>query len=145
MNDSAVTVMSVEECWEALSKEEFGRLAYVLGDEVDVAPLNYAVDRSTGGPTLLFRTSEGSKLLGILLHPEVVFEIDHYDETSAQSVIVRGRARRLEEDEEHRAEVLPLRPWVAEPRYVVVELAPQKVSGRHFVLERPWLHTRVDV
>src|SRR5690349_18486554 len=112
MNDDVVTVMSTEECWQALRAEEFGRLAYRLGDEVDLVPLNYAVDDSTGESCLLFRTAEGSKLLGILLHPRVVLEIDRYDEQHASSVIVRGRARRLEEDEAHRAENLPLRPWV---------------------------------
>jgi hypothetical protein len=75
----------------------------------------------------------------------VVFEIDEYDDDAASSVLVRGRARRLEEDEARRADNLPLRPWLAEPRYVVVELVPDKVSGRRFVLDRPWLHARVDV
>jgi nitroimidazol reductase NimA-like FMN-containing flavoprotein (pyridoxamine 5'-phosphate oxidase superfamily) len=145
MNDDVVTVMSAEECWQALRSEEFGRLAYRLGDEVDLVPLNYAVDDSTGEPCLLFRTAEGSKLLGILMHPQVVLEIDRYDEQQARSVIVRGRARRLEEDEAHRAENLPLRPWVPTLKYDVVEIVPEHLSGRHFVLERPWLHVRVDV
>ena len=145
MDEDVMTVMSTEECWDALEQEELGRLAYVLGDEVGLTPINYAVDHSTGDPTLLFRTTEGSKLLGILLHPQVVFEIDRYDEHAALSVVVRGRARRLEEDEEHRAELLPLRPWVPTLKYVVVELVPEELSGRHFVLDRPWLHARVDV
>jgi nitroimidazol reductase NimA-like FMN-containing flavoprotein (pyridoxamine 5'-phosphate oxidase superfamily) len=107
--DEVVTVLSTEECWETLRGEEFGRLAYVLGDEVDIVPVNYAVDDPAQGPSLLFRTAEGSKLLAVLLHPQVVFEIDRYDEKEASSVIVRGQARRLEEDEAHRAEQLPLR------------------------------------
>ena len=91
------------------------------------------------------RTAPGSKLLGILLHPQVVLEIDRYDEHEASSVIVRGQARRLEEDEAHRAEHLPLRPWVPTPKYEVVEIVPDAVSGRRFVLERPWLHARTDL
>lgn len=143
--DEVVTVLSTEECWETLRGEEFGRLAYVLGDEVDIVPVNYAVDDPAEGPSLLFRTAEGSKLLAVLLHPQVVFEIDRYDEKEASSVIVRGQARRLEEDEAHRAEQLPLRPWVPTLKYDVVEIVPDRVSGRRFALDRPWLHARTDV
>ena len=146
IDTEVVTVLGTDECWEALRADEFGRLAYVLGDEVGLVPVNYAVDDAApDGPTLLFRTAEGSKLLGILLHPQVVFEIDRYDEHEAASVIVRGRARRLEEDEAHRAEQLPLRPWVPTLKYDVVEIVPEELSGRRFLLDRPWLHARVDV
>jgi nitroimidazol reductase NimA-like FMN-containing flavoprotein (pyridoxamine 5'-phosphate oxidase superfamily) len=142
-DDDVVTVMSHEECWEALAAEELGRLAYLLGDEVGIAPVNYAVDHSTGTPSVLFRTAEGSKLLAVLLHPQVVLEIDRHDEHHATSVLVRGRARRLEEDEAHRAEQLPLHPWVPTLRYDVVEIVPEEVTGRVFALDRPWLHERV--
>ena len=143
--DEAVTVMSPDECWAALRAEEFGRLAYLLGDEVGLVPVNYAVDDTSAGPSLLFRTAEGSKLLGVLLHPQVVFEIDRVGEREGLSVVLRGEARRLEEDEAHRAELLPLRPWVPTLKYDVVEIVPTEVSGRRFVLERPWLHARTDV
>ncbi len=148
MDEDVVTTMSPDECWEALRGEEFGRLAYLLGDEVGLVPVNYAVEDPTdpsAGPSLLFRTAEGSKLLGVLLHPEVVFEIDRYDEHEAHSVILRGRARKLEENEEHRAEQLPLRPWVPTLKYNVVEIVPSEVTGRRFVLDRPWLHARTDL
>jgi nitroimidazol reductase NimA-like FMN-containing flavoprotein (pyridoxamine 5'-phosphate oxidase superfamily) len=140
-----VTELGLEECWSELRAQEFGRLAYVLGDEPGLVPLNYAVDVAPGGPSLLFRTAGGSKLLGVVMNPRVVLEIDRYDEHEAVSVLVRGRARRLEEDEAHRAEQLPLRPWVATEKYEVVEIVPEEVSGRRFVLTRPWLHERLDV
>ena len=141
--DEVVTVLGTEECWDLLREEELGRLAYLLGDEVDLVPVNYAVDVTATGPTLLFRTAEGSKLLGVVMHPDVVFEIDRVDEHQAASVVVRGRARRLEEDEAHRAEQVPLRPWVPTLQDDVVEIVPVQVSGRRFVLDRPWLHERV--
>ena len=130
--------LSKEECWELRRTDEFGRLAYRMSDEVHLVPINYAID----GDTILFLTAEGNKLLGVTMHPEVVFEIDGYDEENAHSVIVRGLARRLEEDEEHRAENVPLRPWVSTPKYNVVEIRPTQISGFAFVLERPWLHAR---
>ncbi len=137
-DDEVTTELTAEECWEALRDDEFGRLAYVLGDEVELVPINYAVD----GESLLFRTAEGSKLLGIVMRPDVAFEIDSFDEERAVSVVVHGQARKLEEDEEHRAENLPLRPWVDTLKYNVVEISPTRITGRRFTLDRPWLHLR---
>jgi uncharacterized protein len=138
-DDDVITELSREECWAALRGDEFGRLAYRLGDEVNLVPLNYAVDEDT----LLFRTAEGSKLLGVVMHSEVVFEIDSFREDTAQSVIVRGRARLLEEDEAHRAENTRLRPWVPTLKYNVVEIVPIEITGRRFDLARPWLHLKL--
>jgi nitroimidazol reductase NimA-like FMN-containing flavoprotein (pyridoxamine 5'-phosphate oxidase superfamily) len=132
----AFGVMAPQECWEMLRANEFGRLAFHLTGEVHLAPINYAVD----GETLLFRTAEGSKLLGIEMNSDVAFEIDEFDEHHARSVVVRGVARHLGEAEEHRAENVPLRPWVADLKYDVVEIRPTEISGRTFELARPWLH-----
>jgi uncharacterized protein len=44
--------MGTEECWKFLRGHEFGRLAHHLADEV-------------------FRTAEGSKLLGVVMNPDV--------------------------------------------------------------------------
>jgi nitroimidazol reductase NimA-like FMN-containing flavoprotein (pyridoxamine 5'-phosphate oxidase superfamily) len=139
-DEDIVIELDHDECWAALRADEFGRLAYRLGDEINLVPLNYAVD----GDTLLFRTAEGSKLLGIVMHPDVVFEIDSYDEESAQSVVVRGTARLLDEHEAHRADATRLRPWVPTLKYNVVEIEPVAITGRRFALARPWLHLRVD-
>ena len=64
--DQAMTELSLEECWEMLRAEEFGRLAFRLVDEVHITPINYAVD----GETLLFRTAEGNKLLSAAMGSE---------------------------------------------------------------------------
>lgn len=131
-----MTDLTPQECWEFLREQEFGRLAFHLADEVHITPVNYAVDRET----LLFRTAPGSKLLGVVMNEDVAFEIDEYSETQARSVILRGKARLLEEDEAHRSENLRLRPWVDSMKFNVVEIAPTIVSGRRFDLHRPWLH-----
>ena len=135
-DDSPVKVLTADQCWEELRSQEFGRLAFHLAEEVNITPVNYAVDEDT----LLFRTAEGSKLLGIVMNPDVAFEIDSFNEEEAVSVIIRGTARKLEEDEEHRSENLPLRPWVDTIKYNVVEITPTSVSGRRYKLARPWLH-----
>ena len=137
-DDTVTTELTTSQCWELLRADEFGRLAFRMSDEVHLVPINYAVD----GDTILFRTAEGNKLLGVTMHPQVVFEIDAYDDARAHSVIVRGLARVLGEDEEHRAEHVPLRPWVDTPKYNVVEIVPTQITGRAFELSRPWLHLR---
>ncbi|QCX26212.1 pyridoxamine 5'-phosphate oxidase family protein [Nocardioides jishulii] len=135
----ATHVLDDDQCWELLRGEEFGRLAFHLAEEVHIAPVNYAVDHQS----LLFRTAEGSKLLAVVMNPDVAFEIDTYDDETARSVIVRGTARLLEEDEAHRAENVPLRPWVdADVKYNVVEIIPTKMTGRLFDLSKPWTHLR---
>ncbi|MCY4725379.1 pyridoxamine 5'-phosphate oxidase family protein [Nocardioides sp. STR2] len=140
--DEPITRLGTEECWEFLRRHEFGRLAHHLADEVHIAPVNYAVDHdaATGRRSLLFRTAEGSKLLGVVMNPDVAFEVDEVVGEQATSIVLRGRARKLEEDEEHRAENLPLRPWVATEKWNVVEVGVTEISGRRFELSRPWTH-----
>lgn len=139
-DDERVTELSTQECWEMLRENEFGRLAFRLVDEVHITPINYAVDHET----LLFKTAEGNKLLSVAMGSEVAFEIDEYDDDSARSVVVRGIPRLLGEDEEHREENVALRPWVGTLKYNVVEIAPQKITGRAFAMERPWTHIKTD-
>ncbi|WP_104105301.1 pyridoxamine 5'-phosphate oxidase family protein [Nocardioides sp. 616] len=140
IGDESFVQLDEAECWEFLRSHEFGRMAYHLVEEVHIAPVNYAVDHGT----LLFRTAEGSKLLGVVMNPDVAFEVDEYDDRQAVSVIIRGVARKLEEDEEHRAENVPLRPWVTSLKYNVVEVRPTEISGRRFSLAKPWTHMRPD-
>ena len=130
--ENPVEEMSIDECWGHLEDEEFGRLAYRLVDEVHIVPVNFVVD----GRTLLFRTAAGNKLLAAALASEVAFEIDQRDEHSAWSVVVRGHLRRLEEDEQHRLDYLPEHSWIPMRRDEVVDLVPEVVTGRKFLLQR---------
>lgn len=136
MNDEypedPVEVLSDDECWQLLRSEEFARLAYRLVDEVHLVPLNYVVE----GDGLLIRTTSGNKLLAAALHSDVALEIDWHDDTTAWSVVARGRLRRLEENEQHRLEGMPQESWVPTLKYDVVELVPTAVTGRRFRLER---------
>ena len=133
-NDEPVRELTSEECWEFLADQELGRLAFRLLDETHIVPVNFAVDDGT----LLFRTDAGSKLFGVELGAQVAFEVDEIEGETARSVVVRGRARRLEEPEEYRADQIPLHTWVDTPKYYVVEVTPEEVSGRRFALHRPW-------
>jgi uncharacterized protein len=138
---SPVTVLDDEACWSLLREHEFGRLAFHLADEVHLVPVNYAVDDRH---RIVFRTAEGSKLLGLTMNADVAFEIDEYTDDVARSVVVRGRARELHADEEDEVDQMPLRPWVSEPKFVVVAIEVDELSGRRFELSRPWLHMRPE-
>ena len=128
-----VTTLSEEECWELLEAEEFGRLAYRLVDEVHIVPINFVSD----GRALLFRTASGNKLLAAALHSDVAFEIDWHSDVAAWSVVVRGRLHRLAEDEAARVEGRLPQSWIPTPKYDVIELQPDVVTGRRFLLRRP--------
>ena len=137
MSQSPVHELSRDECWELLRSNEFGRLAFHLTGEVHIVPINYATDHEV----LLFRTSQGNKLLGVVMQSDVAFEIDGYGEDEAWSVIVRGDARVLEKrDDRERAENSRLRSWIPTDKEVFVEIVPEEITGRRFDLDKPWEH-----
>mgnify|MGYP003552851150 FL=1 len=136
---SPVTTLTDDACWEMLHEQEFGRLAFHLADEVHLVPINYAVDADR---RIVFRTAEGSKLLGLTMNADVAFEIDEFTEDEATSVVIRGRARQLEHHEEAETELLPLRPWVNTAKFNTIVIGVDEITGRRFGLTRPWLHMR---
>ena len=136
MNHDIVTELPLDECWELLRAHAMGRLAFHLADQVHIRPINYVVDKDT----LLFRTAEGDKLLGVVMNEDVAFEIDGENGHVVWSVIVRGAARLLDEYAAHRADDLPLRPWVGHYKYNVVEVVPSAISGRRFVVDEHARH-----
>lgn len=141
-SENPIHVLSDDDCWELLHRQEFGRLAYHLVGEVHIAPVNYAIDSDR---RIVFMTSEGSKLLGIKMNQDVAFEVDQIlPDEHATSVIVRGSARELEGKEKYVVEQLPLRPWVSTPKFSVVAITVDEISGRRFDLSRPWTHMRPD-
>ena len=115
-----------------------GAVAYQFKKRGTIVFESSAVDEDR----LIFRTAEGSKLLGVVMNSDVAFEIDHITEDSATSVVLRGSAVVLEGDEADFVDTLPLRPWVDTTKLVVVCITPTEISGRTFQLHRPWLHMR---
>ena len=84
-------------------------MAFRLMEEIHIAPINYAAE----GRRLLFRTAAGDKLLGVVMGAEGAFEVDRFEGESARSVVVRGTAHLLSEDDERRAENVPPRSSVS--------------------------------
>jgi nitroimidazol reductase NimA-like FMN-containing flavoprotein (pyridoxamine 5'-phosphate oxidase superfamily) len=129
MMDDVVAALSDADCWQLLAEEELGRLVTHVGDVLDIFPVNYVVD----GESVVFRTAEGSKLVELTVNDEVLFEVDHYTDAFAWSVVVRGRARRLSTEEEvEAADALALRPWLPTLKYNYVRVTADSMSGRRF-------------
>lgn len=127
--DDVVTEMSPEECWHLLEHVQLGRLALSVRDEVDIFPINFAVDDRI----LYFRTSPGSKLAELTANPRVALEADRYDDETAASVVVKGVAERIESQREiDRADQLALSPWIPTLKYRWVRIVPTRVTGRRF-------------
>ena len=126
---SPIKSMDSEAVWKLLDELPFGRLAVVAAGVVDIFPVNYVVhDRK-----LFFRTAQGSKLASMVVNDHVAFEIDRVEGSRVQSVVVHGRARRIETEAEHRlAESLPLKPWAPTYKYHFVVIDPDTATGREF-------------
>jgi hypothetical protein len=131
-DEHPVLDLSVEECWALLRTQEFGRVAFRLVDEVHIAPINYLVDRGR----LIVRTGSGNKLLAAALSSDAALEIDWIDETTAWSVVVRGRFHRLSESEQAEIDDSRLHSWVPTLKYEMLALLPAEVTGRRFLLQR---------
>lgn len=131
-----VSVMTTHDCWALLREQELGRLAFRLGEGVQITPVNYAVD----GDRIIFRTAEGTKLTALHECPEVAFEVEHSTDEAAMSVVARGRAVQLHGDEALMADQLRLRPWFFTVKEHVIAIEVTEVSGRFFYLSKPWQH-----
>lgn len=130
-DESAVTMLSAEECWSALLSTSLGRLALAVGGTIDIFPVNYVAHDGV----ITIRTSEGTKLLELVVNPQLAFEIDGIGREDAWSVVVKGAARILRTEREiEGAEQLVLRPLVPTEKHVWVRIDPSEISGRRFLL-----------
>jgi len=131
MGFGGIAELTSDECWQLLRSRELGRIAASAAGMVDIFPVNYAVD----GETIMFRTAPGTKLLELAINDHVAFEIDDHDEAEAWSVVVKGRAERVERQSEmDAAETLGLTPWIPTLKYRWVRILPTDVAGRRFSL-----------
>ena len=129
MTDEAATVLSEDESWRRLGGAALGRLVTNFAGEPEIFPVNYVVQKRT----VLFRTSEGTKLFSAVASGVVLFEADDHNVAEGWSVIVRGRARVLrtavEIEEAQRAQLMT---WTATLKKHYVRVTPSEITGRHF-------------
>jgi uncharacterized protein len=127
---SGMTDLDAHACWALLRSHEVGRLAVVIADRPEIFPINYVVDHGT----VVFRTSEGTKLAGTVQR-DVAFEADGYatDTGEAWSVVVKGRGEEITRGYDLLDTAgLPLFPWHAAPKQRFVRIVPDEISGRRF-------------
>jgi hypothetical protein len=120
--------LAVRECWELARSCEVGRLAVVFDGVPDIFPINHVVDHGS----IVFRTAPGTKLSGVA-EGMVAFEVDGGDADEVWSVVVKGRALRIEEPYKIiDATELPLYPWQEGPKPIFVRIEATEVTGRRF-------------
>ena len=128
-NDSPVMFLDTDKGWDLLAGERLGRLAVNSEAGVDIFPINYVVD----GESIVFRTAEGTKLSALMAYSLVTFEIDSWDETSGYSVVARGHATPITDEEEiTQVEALRLKPWVPTVKTTFVRVFISELTARKF-------------
>lgn len=131
---NGMEILTDDQCWELLEREEVARLAVAPAGRPDIFPINFVVV----GRRPLFRTAEGSKLASVVLNSAVAMEIDGYSAASneAWSVVVYGTAHVVQRDDDAvQLESVPLFPWNSAPKFHFVEVIPSAISGRRFVAD----------
>jgi nitroimidazol reductase NimA-like FMN-containing flavoprotein (pyridoxamine 5'-phosphate oxidase superfamily) len=127
-----VEVLERAECERLLASHDIGRIAFSLGGVPEIFPVNYASD----GSTVIFRTSEGTRLARSAMQ-RAAFEVDEFNPTAriAWSVVVQGVVVEITDSAEPLAirlrekRVVPLAPGAHE-RWMAIYSS--NISGRRF-------------
>lgn len=131
-SEDAVEVLERAECERLLASHDIGRIAFSLGGVPEIFPLNYASD----GSTVVFRTSEGTRLARSAMQ-RAAFEVDEFNPATriAWSVVVQGVVVEITDSAEPLAmrlrekPVLPLAPGAHE-RWMAIYAS--NITGRRF-------------
>jgi len=119
--------LTEEECWSHLHSSGLGRLATAAKGIVDIFPVNYLVHNEA----ILFRSAPGTKLVNLTAAPLVAFEADGFDGRWHWSVVIHGRAQRLNDDADiEESGVMDLVSWSPTPKFNYVRITPTDITGR---------------
>ncbi|MDT0189936.1 pyridoxamine 5'-phosphate oxidase family protein [Rothia terrae] len=129
--ENPVTVLTDDEIWALAEHQRFARLGTADEGVVHITPLNIAVaDRK-----FYFQTAPGSKLTQLILNDKATLQFDNITGGEAYSVNVFGTARLLTDTADiERASTLGIRPWLNTVKLEFVEITPDELVGRRFVL-----------
>jgi nitroimidazol reductase NimA-like FMN-containing flavoprotein (pyridoxamine 5'-phosphate oxidase superfamily) len=122
-------------CLDLLRAQAVGRVAVVLGNRPFIFPVNYVVD----GDTIVFRTSDGTKLEGLRSGFHAAFEIDGVDPLyhGGWSVLVSGRGREVVDGHELEAlRKLELLTWAPGDKGHWIRIRPDTITGRRIATAR---------
>lgn len=122
-------VLDPTECLQLLARQEIGRVVFTEAALPAVAVVTYALR----GRSVVFRTSEQSRLARLVPDSVVAFEVDDVDRASRTgwSVVVTGPATRVTDPSQlARLDALLLAPWAPGDRRTYIEISPGLVTGR---------------
>jgi hypothetical protein len=130
----AVEKLSPDQCLELLSSHDLGRISLVIGDQPEIFPVNYAVDRSI----VVFRVAPGTKP-SLTTNRRIAFEVDELDSRAgiAWSVMVKGRVRDVTTSKDPFTAFLRTAGIKAAPpgdHPLWMAIYPSEISGRRFRL-----------
>ncbi|MCS5731829.1 pyridoxamine 5'-phosphate oxidase family protein [Herbiconiux moechotypicola] len=128
-DEAKLPALTEAECWERLGEAEVARLAVVDDGGADIFPVNVLVREGV----VYFRSAPGGKIVDLTAHPGVAVEVDGRHATGWWSVVVRGAARRLNDDEEIEAVGIAALPTLAPTnKWNYFAITPTAVTGVHF-------------
>lgn len=130
--EGGIEVLSEDTCRELLASRDLGRIAFAVGEDTEIFPVNYSID----GTIVVFRTGAGTKLTQSTLS-RVAFEVDDWDAGNkvGWSVVLKGVAQEVTAGTDPFSTGLRTRPVVSvapgEHDYWVA-IYPASISGRRF-------------
>jgi nitroimidazol reductase NimA-like FMN-containing flavoprotein (pyridoxamine 5'-phosphate oxidase superfamily) len=136
----ALADLSREECLRLLGTGQIGRLVVLtgLGNTPVIRPVNYVFDEAS--QSVVFRCTEGTKLVTLLRASRAWFEVDDIDPArrTGWSVLIAGVTEPVTESHEiRRLERLGLESWIAGPESRWVRIRARVVSGRRVAASVP--------
>lgn len=127
MTDFGADILADEESWTYLATASIGRIAIATDDGIDIFPVNF----TTHDRKIYFRSAPGSKLMELTERPDVTFEADGSGRSRKWSVVVKGSAERLNDDDEILSSgVAALETVSPTVKNNFVRITPRTISGR---------------
>jgi nitroimidazol reductase NimA-like FMN-containing flavoprotein (pyridoxamine 5'-phosphate oxidase superfamily) len=131
-NPGRLEVLSEEQCLDLLASRGLGRIAFDVGGEPEIFPVNYTCD----GAIVVFRTAGGTKLEHALVG-RVAFEVDSWDQDAevGWSVVLKGIAHEVTTGIDPFSATLRTRkvsPRAPGKRDRWIAIYPSEISGRRF-------------
>jgi nitroimidazol reductase NimA-like FMN-containing flavoprotein (pyridoxamine 5'-phosphate oxidase superfamily) len=121
-------------CLDLLRTVQIGRVAFEAADGLALIPVNFAMS----GEDVVLRTSAESRL-GVRLGARVLFEADDLEPAlrSGWSVVVRGIALAVTDEQELGELRRVLQPWARGEREQILRIRGEDVTGREIIPSPP--------
>lgn len=130
--DRNIEELSEHQCRELLASKDLGRIAFSIGDQPEIFPINYAAD----GSVVVFRTASGTELQSAVM-TRVAFEVDDWDADGqvGWSVVLKGIAQEVTTGIDPFSAALRERrvsPLAPGERVQWIAIYPSEITGRRF-------------